>query len=143
MYGERGGRVVKGRRVWTLVLVAALALGGYRVWSAWYSPAAQAAAAADRFWKAVVRGDAGAVTAMMAPEADFRAEDLIAQHEGFKYNGKAHIVKALTPNRTGVQFLAISFVVPPPYEYSHGRTLALKQAEGRWLVTRAGSGFSY
>jgi hypothetical protein len=125
-----------------LIALVVLAVGA-GVYNGRYSPKATAAVTADQFWTAVVAGDKAALATMLGPEADFTPTQVIADHQGLQYfAGRTHVMEALRPNQTGAELLVLaSFYrtdgVPT------GRTLALKRVGGRWVVVRAGMGFSF
>lgn len=131
--------------LWLLIILAAAA--GALYWSNNLSPTARARQAAHDFWVAVVAGDEGAVAAMLADEADFTAAEVIAANRGLaapaRPNGLVH--PALTPNRTGTEFIVtVDLVEPPASVPQRLRVLALKRVNGAWKVTRQGTdGVSY
>lgn len=123
-----------------LALLIASWLGLQLYESAW-SPAAQARKAGDALLRAAVEGDAERVAALLAPDADRKAVEIVAQYQGLSQPRTFDLVRAL-PNRSGVEFIVQAGAVQPdgtPVAVS----LAMKRVEGRWLAFRIGSGFSF
>lgn len=137
------------RAILTTIALAVIAATGLGIYQFRFSPTAQAEAAAQRLWFAVVAGQADTIAAMIAPEADFTASQVIESNHDFCYGGpcggdkpRGYVQWINGSSLTGAEVLANSAVWDQAGA-PHGRTLAMKRVKGLWLVTRQGASFSF
>ena len=102
------------------------------------SPAAQAGAAATRFFQAVAAGDETAVAALLVPDPPEDASWWVEQHRGKHFpSGKISVSPIET--ECGIAFRA-PFTWWHPDGIPHARMIFLKKVDGRWLVVHGQQG---
>jgi hypothetical protein len=123
-----------------VVAVAILLIAGGYWYSASFSATARAEATAKDFMRFATAGDQVSLEALLAPESRPMASQIVSDYRGMT-PGSFIGSRAMT-NRSGVQVVVLVGLAKP--SGTVGTTLlAMRQQDGRWVVTQVGEELSY
>lgn len=123
------------KRLLSLTLVMLLAMTGC-------GAPEQARTVGAAFMAAAAAGDVAMVRSMLSPTADITAEQVVDMYRGLTDTEAFDVEKALVPNQTGAEYLVLASGLDRN-GVPHAASLAVRRENGRWLIVRAGSGFTY